>query len=73
MVGLILGHVLEKKERFWVTLVGVGCRGFDHWHGLWSGSVVVRRWLLAEVGGFGLLGLTEVGRFGLLQKLTEER
>ena len=33
----------------------------------------MRWWLLAEVGGFGLLGLTEVGGFGLLQKLTEER
>ena len=41
--------------------------------GCWSGSVAVGRWLLAEVGGFGLLGLTEVGGFGLLQKLTEER
>ncbi len=29
--------------------------------GCWSGSVAVGRWLLAEVGGFGLLGLAEVG------------
>ncbi len=34
--------------------------------GYWSGSVAVGQWLLAEVGGFGLLGLVEVGGFGLL-------
>ncbi len=29
--------------------------------GCWSGLVAMGQWLLAEVGGFGLLGLAEVG------------
>ena len=70
LVGLILGHVIagkkKKKKDFlshrwaWVAVGLVAGMGY------WSGSVAVGRWLLAEVGGFGLLGLVEVGGFGLL-------
>uniref|UniRef100_A0A2N9HQ95 Uncharacterized protein n=1 Tax=Fagus sylvatica TaxID=28930 RepID=A0A2N9HQ95_FAGSY len=43
--------------------VGVGC---------WTGSVAVGRRLLAEVGGFGLLGLAKVGRWLLAKVRTQE-
>jgi hypothetical protein len=56
----------KKKKDFlsrrwaWVAVGLVAGMGY------WSGSVAVGQWLLAEVGGFGLLGLVEVGGFGLL-------
>ena len=41
--------------------MGMGCHGFGCWHGLLEWISGVGRWLLAEVGGFGLLGLAKVG------------
>ena len=69
LIGLILGHVLAGKKKEKIFSHAGGCGLPWVWSlalGYWSGSVAVGRWLLAEVGGFGLLGLVVVGGFGLL-------